>query len=294
MSPNTFIIGAAKSGTTAVAAALATHPQVFVPHNKEPFHFAYPGRKPCWNGPGDRTDFVVEDFNAYRRLFTAATSESVVVDASTGYLYSPAAADNVYSFNHEAKIVAILRQPAERAYSAFLHVQRRTVEETSNFRDALQLEPQRIAAGYEHLWHYRTMGLYAEQLERWFARFPREQIKVFLYDDLIDQPENFYRELLRFLGIGTTLEIDFRARRNESRIPKSKRLQALLLSKNPAKKLVVRMMPKSLRKSVWRRSLHKPGLELELRNELTRYFTDDIRRLEKLIHRDLSHWLTSA
>jgi hypothetical protein len=292
MLPNTFIIGAAKSGTTAVAAALASHPEVFVPCNKEPFYFAYPGVKPGWCGPGDRTDFVVEDFDDYCRLFSDASQHSVAVDASTGYLYSATAADNVYAFNKGAKIVAVLRQPAERAYSAFLHVQRRTTEETSDFTKALQLEEQRIAAGYEHLWHYRSMGLYAEQLKRWFARFPRDQIKVFLYDDLIGDPASFYGELFKFLGVDPDVSVDLTAKRNESQIPKSKKLQSLLLSANPLKRGLARMTPEPLRKAVWRRSLHKPGMPPEIRNELTQEFTGEIRLLEQLISRDLSRWLT--
>lgn len=292
MLPNTFIIGAAKSGTTAVASVLAAHPEVFVPCNKEPFYFAYPGKKPRWSGPGDRPDFVVEDFDDYSRLFSEASDESVVVDASTGYLYSPSASENVHAFNSQAKIVAVLRQPAERAYSAFLHVQRRTVEEISDFRKALQLEQGRIAAGYEHLWHYRSMGLYADQLKRWLAKFSREQVKVLLYDELIADPASFYAELFTFLEVDPNAAVDLAARRNESQIPKSKRLQTMLLSKNPLKIAVARMVPENLRRAVWKRSLHKPGMPADIRNELTQEFEEDIHRLEQLLDRDLSHWLT--
>jgi len=289
--PNIFLIGAAKSGTSALAKGVSAHPRVFLPESKEPFYFAYPGKKPQWSGPGDNNEFVVEDFAAYRNLYANASEEQISLDASAGYLYSQCAADNVYAFDKSAKIVAILRQPAERAFSAYMHVRKRSTKEVADFSKALDLEQVRIAAGYEHLWHYRAMGLYADQLERWFAKFPREQIRIFLYDDFVVDPHAVYRQFFAFLGVADDFSVDTSAKSNVSGVPKSERLHKFLWSRNPFKRSLARLTPSALRSAAWRSNLYRPQMTQDIKEELTDFFTPDIKRVERIIGRDLSHWL---
>ncbi len=290
--PNVFVIGAAKSGTTSLVAKLAQHPDVFVPATKEPFYFSFPDVKPSWTGPGDPNEMPVYKWNDYLALYASAASKRVRIDGSTSYLYDEKVPARVAAAVPDAKIIVMLRHPIDRAYSAFLHIRRRTTEESVDFSAALEKEDERIKAGYEHLWHYRAMSRYSAQLKRWFGVIAPEQIKVCLYDDLVDQPDKLFAEICLWLGLDAGLLLTKETRENVSSVPRNVALKRLLLSENVIKTAVARILPQSWRKAVWKLNTHKPGCPVALRERLTCEFADDICQVQALIARDLSHWLS--
>jgi hypothetical protein len=284
-------VGAAKSGTTSVVATLGQHPDVFVPAIKEPFYFSFPDLKPKWAGPNDPNDLPVYKWSDYVALYEQEASKRVRIDGSTSYLYDANVPARISAAVPDAKIIAILSHPVDRAYSAFLHVRRRTTEETADFRLALSNEEERIRAGFEHLWHYRAMSVYTPQLKRWFKSFPREQIKVLLYDDLVRNPRGMFEETCQWLDLDPRYLPDEETRENVSEAPRSVSLKRMLLSENPLKKLLVPALGKSLRQMVWRLNTYKPSFPDSLRKELADDFVAEIKELQELIERDLSHWL---
>jgi hypothetical protein len=302
--PNFLIIGAQKSGTTSLYDYLKQHPQIYMSPVKEPRFFAIEGEKPNFQGPGDQELYenIVVDVEAYRALFQGASKETAIGEASVLYLYIPRASERIRHYIPEVKLIAIVRNPVERAYSAFLHLTRDRMEPLKDFACALRAEKERIRSNWGPIWHYKQVGFYYAQLKRYYETFEQGQIKVYLYEDLNDDPVSVLKDIYSFLGVADSFMPDVARRYNVSGIPTHEGWYALytfLLEQNPVKSVVKPLLPKGLRRrlsttllsTLQDRTLVKPPLPVEVRRELTELYRDDILNLQDLIKRDLSQWL---
>ncbi len=262
--PNFIILGAAKAGTTAVYYYLMQHPQIHVTPLKETNFFALEGQPLRFSGPGD-DEYVnrlsLTTLDAYQEQYRYAQGKSAIGEASPLYLYHPRAPERIRHYVPDSKLIAFVRNPVDRAFSAFLHLVRDKREPFTEFRQGLQAEEERIAAGWEHIWHYKNMGLYHAQLQRYHALFPEAQIKIFLYKDLRTDPVGTMQELFQFLEVDPAFVPDMSQRHN-------------VTIDLPAER--------------------RPLLPPEVRTELRAYFREDSLRLQDLIGRDLSHWFQDA
>lgn len=301
--PNTFIIGAAKSGTTSLYEYLRQHPDAFMSPTKEPRYFAYAESPPPMAGPGDETSNreagAVYSLDAYRQLFTDATTESVIGEASPVYLYDEDAPRLIREHCPDATLIALLRNPIERAYSHFLHLVRSGREPLRNFEAALEAEDERVASGWEWSWHYRRMGFYHEQLSRYLTYFPPEQLHVFLFDELKADAVGLAQEVYRVLDIDASFEPREGPRRRTTGFPKSEWLQQFIHdADHPIRRWVRPVIPESVRErvltTVKNANLEKPPMSDAARRRLARTYRADVERLESLIERDLSDWLASS
>ncbi|NBB75270.1 MAG: sulfotransferase [Bacteroidetes bacterium] len=301
--PNFLIIGAAKSGTTSLYHYLRQHPDVFMPAVKEPRFFAYAEDPPPMKGPGDaRTNEAagaVYTLDAYRQLFAAASTETAVGEASPNYLYSATAPRLIREHIPDAQLIAILRNPVERAYSHFLHLVRSGREPLRNFEAALDAEPERIAAGWEWSWHYRRMGCYGEQLMRYLEHVDREQLTVHLFEDFKADPVALAQDIFHGLGVDEAFVPDTSMRYEKSGVPKNDRFQRFLLNPDHwIRRLSRYLVPEAVRERLLIRmknvNLEKPPLEPDVRERLTAAYRDDVLRLQDLIDRDLSAWLAPS
>ena len=200
--PNFFIVGAPKCGTTAMNDYLSQHPEVFVPDIKE-VHF--------FGSDLHFTKGALRDEGAYRALFAGATQPRRG-EASVWYLYSRTAAAEIHAFSPDAKIIVMLRNPAEMLYSQHSQFLYNGNEDLTDFWEALAAEPERRAGRRVPVSAHLVDGLfysetvkYAEQLGRYFDTFGRENVHVILYDDFRADLPGTYRETLRFWVYGTTL-----------------------------------------------------------------------------------------
>ncbi len=259
--PNFIILGAAKAGTTALYHYLKQHPEIGMSRIKETNYLALKGDPLDFRGPGDADyikRFTITTEAGYLDQFADCSGKKAIGEASPLYLYSPKAPLEIKSLLPDAKLIAILRNPVDRAYSAFLHLTRDNRETTRDFAEALRLEPARIADRWEHIWHYLEMGRYADQLARYFDLFDRDQMKVYLYRDFRNDPLSIQRDLYRFLEVADTFTADVTTRYNAG-IPAGER----------------------------------PFFPSEARLMIEEALGEDIARLEAMIGRDLSHWRTS-
>jgi Sulfotransferase family len=289
--PTFLVIGAARAGTTSLYAQFARHPGVYMSPVKEPNFFAVAGERPSYRGPGeDRLQWITE-LAAYAELFRDAAPEAARGEASVLYLYSPKAAERIQHYVPSAKLIAILRDPVARAFSAFSYLKGRG-SEPLDFQEALAAEEHRIEAGWSHIWHYRRMGLYGEQLTRYYERFPAEQIRTVLYDDFEADPVGEMRQLFEFVEVDSSFEPDPGIRYNISGESRSSAL-ALLLRENRltdrAMPLIKRFDPLVTR--IKRRALVRPPIPPSAARELSDYYRDDVERLGGLLGRDVSSWL---
>lgn len=300
--PEFLVVGAAKSGTTALHRWLSLHPQLQLPAIKESNFFAFRGRVPEFHGPGDaealtRSDLVasVASEEAYQRLFEPWDGRRLRGEVCPLYLYSPAAAVNIRELAPAARLIAVLRDPAERAFSQFLMMRESGREPLADFRRALAEEERRIAAGWEHAWHYRSMGHYDDQLGRYLELFPRSQIRVHLYDDLVADAATLLADLFDFLGVPPVDVGDTERRHNPSGLPRSELVDRMLRQPGLLRSALRPLLPRSWRRrlggAVRDLNLARPFLDPELRAELIDGYRPTIARLEEMIGRDLSAWL---
>src|SRR5690242_2778353 len=160
--PNFLIIGAGKAGTTALHRYLKQHPQIFMSEPKELSFFPFENGRPDFRGPGDTEDFArqgVTSLDEYRARFASAAGYRARGESSPVYLYYPESAPRIRRHIPEAKLIAVLRQPASAAYSRYMMLRRNGMERLS-FVDALAAEDRRVAEGWAHRWHYFRRGFY--------------------------------------------------------------------------------------------------------------------------------------
>jgi len=295
--PNFFIIGAMKAGTTSLYHYLAQHPQIFMSPVKEPQYFVYADEKPDFHGPGDWrfNEQVITDIEDYRKLFLGVSREKAVGEATTIYLYYPGACERIYSFQPDAKLIAILRDPVERAYSNFIHALSTGWEPCDDFLRAFDEEKERIQKRWRYFWHYKQLGFYASQLKVYYEKFDRRQIQIYLYDDWRADNLAVLQDIFRFLGVDDTYLPDLSSRYKDFRIPRSRRLHRFLRRPHPVKTALKPFFPESWRRGmiegVANRNAWKPQLKPDVRRRLIDVYHEDIMELQDLIGRDLSAWL---
>jgi Sulfotransferase family len=291
--PNFFIVGAAKSGTTALYRYLRQHPDVYLPDVKEPRFFSYdPDDRTRYAGPraGQLIDSVVKDRAAYEALYDAAGGESAIGDVSPAYLPSPIAAGRIRAAVPHARIVAILRDPVERAYSHFLDNVGSGWEPETDFERVLDLREQRRGERWWRKWDYVDNGFYAAQLERYFEAFEPDRIRIYLYEELRADTHGLVSDLLSFLEVDPSVALDMSGRHNVSAVPRSRGVQRLLSAPAPVRQAVRPLVPTRLRSRVRRGNLHRPQMPAVARARLREIYRQDVERLEALIGRDLSAW----
>jgi len=213
--PDFFIVGHAKSGTTAMYEMLRRHPQVYLPENrrgvgKEPWFFAQDNPNPQRSRARDisytgRTAIKLED---YLSLFQGARADQIIGEGSTSYLWSPTAPARIHAARPDARIIAIFREPASFLRSLHLELLQKGTESEHDFRKAVALDAERLRsrniperAYWPAALIYSDRVRYVEQLERYHTLFAREQVLVLIYEDFRADNAATMRRVMSFLGI---------------------------------------------------------------------------------------------
>jgi hypothetical protein len=274
--PNFMIIGMPKAGTTSLYDHLRAHPDVFMPRLKETRFFGY-------EGSGTRQKFPIQSLEEYTALFEGATGESAIGEATPHYLIYPRAAERIHALLPGARLIASLRNPVDRSYSVYqMNLRDRDANRGVPFVAAIRTDPN-------------LQETYAEKLARYFALFPREQIRVILLEELEAKPEKTVQALFSFLGVDPGYRPDLSKISNPGGEPKIKLLHDLM-NQPGIRAMGRRLLPQGAlerAKAVRSRNLRKSGLSAEERSLAAGFFRDDIRRTQDLIGRDLSHWLAA-
>jgi hypothetical protein len=205
--PSFLLIGAQRAGTTSLFYYLRRHPHVGRPLTKE-VHFFDDG---YWRGVDWYRSFFAT--SAERRLARLRGGDLVAAEATPYYLFHPAVPERVAATIPDARLVVLVRDPVDRAWSHYRKMRRMHLERLP-FEQALDAEEERLAgeearlladSGYQSRHHrrhaYVARGLYADQLEHWFAHFPREQLLVVRSEDFFERPADTFAQTLDFLGL---------------------------------------------------------------------------------------------
>lgn len=299
-SPNFFIIGAAKSGTTALYHYLGQHPDVYMCPKKEPNYFNgdagdnsyFEPLHPLWKTWREPT----ETWEAYLDLFSGARGAKVLGEATPWYLYEKSVPERIGKRVPDARLIAVLRHPVDRAYSNFIQCLQDGKEPLGEFAEAFAAADQRRAENWHPFWRYRDVGFYSAQLKRYLSIFGPEQVRVYLYEDLGADAVAMSRDVFEFLGLDRGFAPDVSIRYKASGVPKSRGVQLLLSRPHPLRRLGRKLLPPAARRRLFvelqRANLWKaPPLASGLRRELVEAYREDIGELQELIGRDLRHWL---
>ena len=299
--PDFLVIGAPKAGTTALHAALAQHPGLYMSPIKEPKHFLTDGPPPARGGPGDVQTYREHVWRRadYEALFDAAPEGALRGESTPLYMYDPEAMRRIREAIPDAKLIAIIRDPVERAHSNWTHLWSAGLEPIGDFVQACAEEQRRIDAGWASFWHYIGLSRYGEQLERIFSLFPREQVHVIRYRQLVDEPAKTLDEIFGFLGVARGLVTEI-PRQNVTAHPEATlahRAVALLLRASAA---LGRFLPRpasdgltgQLERFLQRHSRERQPLSWEQRQELIPRVEADLDLLERVLGADFSDWRT--
>src|SRR5688500_6014450 len=202
--PDALIIGAPKAGTSALHAALAQHPQIYPSPVKEPKYFmCWDAPPPAYRGPGDghSNQEWIWRREAYEALFRGATDDAVRLESTPFYLYAPSARRRIAEELPVVKLIIIVRDPIDRAYSNWMHLWVDGLEPIPDFIEAWHAEDERVAAGWAPFWHYRRLGWYGEQLADLLTRVDRERVLVLRYWQLVSKPTETLDRVARFIGV---------------------------------------------------------------------------------------------
>jgi hypothetical protein len=302
--PDFFIVGHAKSGTTALYEMLRRHPQIYLPDSKEPWFFASdmrPRFEPHLAG------MPPETLEEYLSLFAEAEPGQRAGEASSSYLWSRTAAARIAEVQPAARIIAILREPASFLRSLHLQLVQTHVESQRDLRTAISLEAARRHGKHvprrshrPQLLQYADHVRYAEQLGRYRDLFGSERVQVLVYEDFRRDNEATVRQVLRFLDVDDTLPIEV-LDANPTVVLRSQQLDELVhavstgrgpLSK-AAKSLVKTVTPRGLRRSLFRlaqqRLVHGRPLppDEDFMLELRRRFRGEVEAVSEYLGRDL-------
>ncbi len=298
--PDLFLVGAPKSGTTAMAKYLGAHPEIYMAQKEmhcfgDDLHF----------GPR----FYRRDRQAYLGQFQGCNGQRHAGEASVWYLFSRHAASEIKDFNPDANIIIMLREPVELLYSMYYQFRFDANEHLPSFAEALAAETDRQAGRRMTRRTYFAQGLvyheivhFAEQVERYFDAFGRERVHVIIYDDFAADPAAAYHGALEFLGVDSNCAPpEFRVVNGNKNV-KSRLLQAVLsdpLVRSTAFRLG-RRLPRPMFAALARaerllwgvnaRPARRPALGPGLKSRLRRELAPEVERLSELLGRDLTCW----
>ena len=299
MMPNFIMIGAGRSGTTSLYFYLKQHPEVFLSPVKETNFFAYLALGAEEAHRRRAIPWTVKTLDHYRGLFQGAENFNVRGEASPLYLYFPGVPEQIKLHLPEVKLLAVLRDPVDRAYSSYLKYVYDGLE-TRSFEQAIQDELHfGKEGGYPliGMGYYVRTGFYAQHLLRYQQAFSREQIGLFLYDDLVRSPRELMQAIFAFLKVDPGFVPDTTVRFNQAGVPRNKmisrvdrfkELTSWLRQRLPTR---IYLLAQRGYSKIRAGALEIPELSQETRQFLRDLYADDIKQVQELVRRDLSSWL---
>lgn len=303
MLPNFLIVGAAKSGTTSIFKYLNQHPQVFIPKKKEcrffsdiPSDFVGLQTPHAIKVMDETRNIIIRNIKEYEALFSEVRNEKAIGDVSPDYLYyyRNSIKNIKRHLGDRIKIIIILRNPIERAYSAYLHLRRENLDDLS-FEEAIRSEPDRIANNWWWGYYLLEPGYYYDQVKAYKDNF--NNVKIYLYDDFVKNSLTLMKDLYAYLEVDDNYMPDMTIKYNVTGIKRNIAINRLLdqkIIRNMAR-LFIRLLNKNNinNKSdiIERLKLSKPKMSTEAKNILVKTYSSDIHKLESMVNCKLEHWL---
>jgi len=281
--PNFFIVGAPKSGTTNISYYLMQHPEIFMPENLEPYYFARSDIPPNYKRQ------IIDDEKKYLDLFRNANNCKAIGESSPVYLYCPHSALQIKNQFPNAKIIISLRNPIEIAYSEYFSLKFMGFDENSSFNELLDSSEERLAKNQFHIDSLLEAGFYSKHVKRFREIFPKNQMKIIIFEEYIKNTVPTINSILSFLCINKSV-IFKTPPKGAYRIPKNPTTKKLL-NNSTFRKAATLFIPTTTRQKIGERFLVKessrPPLKQDERRRLVEIYQNDVDNLSKLLEREL-------
>jgi len=271
-----FVIGPPKCGTTTLYHWLRTNHSIFLPIEKEPHYFMFKDESLKYKGPGDNERLkrmVTTDQKAYINLFGAKKINQLAGDCSTMYFYSVKAIENIKEYNPNAKIIIVLRNPVERAFSHFMHQVRDGYEKATDPLKSFLLSQKRIDDGYMPFWDYESPGKYSKWLPIWKSEF--KNVLILDYVQLMTNPDTAITKVASFLGIPNEFQVSKDQVFNKSGNPAMSSLNRLMKRKTVIHRLFSFFLSAERRAKIKNKILNANNRAASLKNYPT--FSDYLK-----------------
>jgi hypothetical protein len=281
-------IGVAKSGSTWLAETLRLHPRIFIPTEKSIYYFNQFREKS--SKPNLK---YKKPLKWYHSFFEQAIADQITGEICPEYLIQGNCAEDIFRYNPNIKLLATLRDPVQRAFSQYLFRQQIGRSDYGSFDEAIRDFPALLES-----------SLYYKHLRSYFDRFPRDNICVIFYEDLLKDARAYFKRILSFLGVEEFYPGDLAKKINVTMEVRSRVLGGLITSvdlffkhrpglqwiRNAAGSLGLERLAHAMSRANKRSVLEKPRMDADLSRRLKAVFADDIEKLESLLGKDLSHW----
>jgi len=288
--PNTIIAGVQKGATTALYSWLAQHPDIFGETAMKDFPYF------CQDG------YIAEGTDWFARRFSRWQNEKIVLHGYVHYLFlAEQVAPLLMDFNPELRLLIVLRNPIDRAFSGYLQARKKGHESRDTFEEAIQDDLSHSLTTFKDITNrsYLSHGMYSEQLAMLFRHIPQAQVKIILFEDLNADPQRVCKSCFEFLGVDPGFQPEL-IRKNDYGVPRSQAIQKIIAGGLFSTRLRD-LIPINLRIHL-RRLLHnmntrrdeKPRLTPETRKQLEQLFAPEIPRIEQISGLDLSAWKSSS
>ena len=277
--PNLFLVGAPRAGTTTLYDFLKRTKGIYMSNKKEPHYFSQSIEPKFLFKP-------IRDEKKYLDLFKDVKDEKIVGEASTTYLWDPKAHLLIHEKSPDAKIIILLRDPVQRAYSNYLL--RISSGKTYSFSDSIK---QALEAKNDF---YKGViikgGFYAEQIKRYLDEFGSDRIKIIIFEEFIKEPRRIVKEVLEFLEINEETPKEIKLTHNILTKPRNKIAAGLMQNifiRNTAKILLPYQVSEIIVRKIFGKEITKPDMPKKDKEFLEKLYQDDIFKLQKIISRKI-------
>ena len=281
--PNLFIVGAPKAGTTSLHEYLKKIPGIFMSEVKEPYYF-------CKTMiPIDHYVTPIRDRKKYLALFEKSENSKIVGESSVWYLSDPDASTLIHQQVPSAKIIILLRDPVERAFSHYLMLEGRKQFKSSSFHQQIQKE---IREGLD----YKTpnirlnAGFYYNDIMRFIEIFGRKQVKIIIFEEFIVNTKEILENILEFLDISASLK-NFEPHAHNPAMVSKYPLVNEFLNISLVSKLRQKLIPEPIQRNIKKKLFKDLKNEYKMTNEdrsfLKKYYNEDVKKLREFLGRSL-------
>ncbi len=293
---NLILAGAARSGTTALAAALDQHPDITLSAPKEVHFFAHAEQPLTYRGPGDERMLnrsLITDPAVFARLFDNDPAPVRAEGSVSTLAFPDRSIPAIKQFaSPDATIVVLLREPAARARSSFQYLRARGYEPMEAFADGLAAEQERIAGGYHHMWQYRTLSRYDEQLPA-FAEAFGDRLILGIFEEERADLRPFVRRICMAVGVDPTFDFQTDREINRGGEPRSRIVTEVIrrIADEPRAAAAAKaLVPRTLRERIRHSNIRTTSGDHELMEELRREFRPAVAAAEAVIGRPIPEW----
>ena len=283
MSPNFFIVGGSKCGTTNISYYLNLHPKIFFSELNEPYYFCK------WDVPEEyNRNSMITNMKKYLDLFKNVKNEIIVGEASSPYLTCPHAALEIKKAFPNSKILISIRNPIERSHSAYFSYQFMKPNE-QNFFQMIKAHEELINKKIFYIDSILESGFYTKSINRFQEIFGKKNVKIIIFEDYIKNTTENLNSILNFLGIQDKIEFEEQSK-GSYRVPKNL-LSKTLLNNKKFRKISTILIPTVMRQKLgdkyFLKQEKKPQMLENERNYLKELYKNEVTDLEKFLGKKL-------